>query len=125
MSAINGFEQEIEFHEGLVHPHIVHIVQCLGHTRGVFPPLTREQNALVMEYIPLTLYQRLHCDDWQSTMEAMRSLRQRSLFGYKSMGSGALRIEQLLTRTTAIWSHLRILHLGHNTTWTRLFDVWD
>ena len=71
VSAITGFEQEIEFHEGLVHPHIV---QCLGHTRGVFPPSTREQNALVMEYIPLTLHQRLHCDDWQSTTEARYSI---------------------------------------------------
>jgi hypothetical protein len=52
-----GFRQEIMFSQGASHRNII---QCFGVTNGIFPPATRPQDALVMEFVPMTLYQCIH-----------------------------------------------------------------
>ena len=64
----NGFAQEIQFNEGAAHRNIV---QCFGVTNGIFPPASRPQDALVMEFVPTTLYQRIH-QDVRMTTEVRR-----------------------------------------------------
>ena len=57
-SGVDGsFRQEIVFSQGAAHRNIV---QCFGVTNGIFPPATHPQDALVMEFVPVTLYQCIH-----------------------------------------------------------------
>lgn len=69
----DGFAREIMFNIGTAHGNIV---QCFGVTNGIFPGAvdTCTQDALVMEFVPTTLYERLHCDEVGFTLTVRRSI---------------------------------------------------
>jgi serine/threonine protein kinase len=106
-----GFAQEIQFSEGAAHRNIV---QCFGITNGIFPPASRPQDALVMEFVPTTLYQRIHQEEEEEAEEEQEGARQAGGFTpgvRRSVASG------IVSGMIFLHKHKKVAHLdikSHN-----------